>query len=129
MKGLLDPEEAQRWEDAELQATLLKMEDVVFCPRCNEPNIEVSASASGPCVRLETYAHCGFEWVQSLTYDITVQLFAPTDWLDRHCKNPGVYMFDCVLCRILTTVRYVPSATLPSAPFARCSVPFFKTSQ
>ena len=39
--SLLTPEEVQRWEDTELQTTLLKMKDVVFCPRCSTATIEV----------------------------------------------------------------------------------------
>ena len=41
MAPLLTEEEVRGWEEMEMQTTLLKMADVVFCPRCSAPTIEV----------------------------------------------------------------------------------------
>lgn len=37
---LLEGEQLQRWEDLELAQSLLKMPDVVYCPRCSQACLE-----------------------------------------------------------------------------------------
>lgn len=42
VKKLLPEKDILLWEEAELQAALMKMSDIVFCPRCGATCIEVS---------------------------------------------------------------------------------------